>query len=320
MNELTIVTAFFDVGKGDWKNTKYSRTNDVYMQQFEFWARMQNHLIVYTQSLFADRILGIRKAFGLEGKTQIVIVDDFREKNADLYHRMCKIEKNPEYALWGMNPRALSNRADYCYVMLMKYWCVNEASKLVGDNAMLAWMDFGFNHGGDLYTCAEEFAFTWKSEALFTDRRIHLFTLFPPDEVLLCESLQLKYVCVMGAMFIVPKELAGELWTLVKKAMEALVMLDAIDDDQQLLAMAYKYKPEIFSAHQSKWFLALKEWGGGHLSCKEKADPSAQKWREKLILWLCGLKNRKKKKKQEKLEKELACRIYKAAQKFFKYC
>ena len=281
---------------------------------------MRNNLIVYTQSLFADRILEIRRGFGLEEKTRIVIVDDFREKNADLYQRMCKIEKNPEYALWGINPKALSNRADYCYVTLMKFWCINEAARLVGDNAVLAWMDFGFNHGGDFYTCAEEFAFTWKSEEFFTDRRIHLATMFSPDEVLLCESLQLKYVCVMGGVFIVPKELAGELWMLAKKSMEALVMLDAIDDDQQLLAMAYKYKPEIFSAHQSKWFLALKEWGGHHLSCKDEAEQSAHKWRQKIVIWLYGLKNRKKKKKQEKLDKELAYRIYKAAQKFFKYC
>ena len=60
--------------------------------------------------------------------------------------------------------------------------------------------------------------------------------------------------------------------------------------------------------------------GGVHLSCKEKADSSVQKWREKLFIWLCGLKNKKRKKELgEELDKELACRIYRAAQKFSKY-
>lgn len=317
MNELTIVTAFFDVGKGEWKNTVYSRTNDIYMEQFRFWARMQNELIVYTQSKFADTIFEIRKDFGLKEKTRVVIVDDFREKNSDLYVRMCKVEQNPQYSLWGINPKALSNRADYSYVMLMKYWCLNEAAKLVSDGSVLAWMDFGFNHAGDLYINSEEFAFTWRSELFFNDRRIHLFTLCHPDEVLLCESLQLKYVCVMGCMVIVPRELACVMWKIIKKSMESLVMLDAIDDDQQLLIMAYKYRPEIFSAHISKWFLPLKEYGGEHLTCKVRTEVVPQGKRAKIALWLTGLK--RKKNQGEELDRELACRIYEAAQKYYKY-
>ncbi len=317
MQEIIIVTAFFDIGRGQFKNTVYTRTEKEYIEHFKFWARIQNELIIYTQSKYKDMIFEIREAFGLRDKTRIIIVDDFREKNLDLYKRMCKVEKNPQYALWGINPRALRNRADYDYVMLMKYWCLNEAADLANEAAVLAWVDFGFNRSGACYINSEEFAFTWQSQVFSNDRRIHIFTMFDPEDVLLCESLQLMYVCAMGGIVIVPKELCGELWILMKQAMESLLMLDAIDDDQQLLVMAYKYKPEIFSVHQSKWFLPLKEYGGEHLTCKAESEntPSfdyGRKW---------GLKQWRLKEKRHSndLGRELAERVYNAADKYYKY-
>lgn len=320
MYEITIVTALFDIGREQFKNTIYNRSIETYIEHFKFWARIQNELIIYTQSKLAKTILEVRESFGLGNRTRIIIVDDFHEKNRAIYERMCKVEKNSQYALWGINPKALRNRADYDYVMLMKYWCLNEAAGLLNEKAVLAWLDFGYNNGGDFFIQPEEFAFSWREQLFFEDRRIHIFTFFDPDDVLLCESLQMMYVCAMGGMVIVPKELCAELWELMKQAMESLLMLDAIDDDQQLLVMAYKYRPEIFSVHQmpqGKWFLPLKEYGGKHLTCRsEREDTALRNFREKHFL-----KHRRLKEKRhsDELGKELAERIYKAADKYYRY-
>ncbi len=92
--------------------------------------------------------------------------------------------------------------------------------------------------------------------------------------------LQLQYLsdCIMGGVFIVSSKYAEELWNLVRAAMIALVSLDCIDDDQQLLLMAYRMNPEIFEVHISNWFLPLKEYGGNHLTITDAfANPGREK-------------------------------------------
>ena len=45
MNGITIVSAFFDCGRG---NLDYqTRKNEKYIEYFKFWARIKNPLIIY---------------------------------------------------------------------------------------------------------------------------------------------------------------------------------------------------------------------------------------------------------------------------------
>lgn len=59
--ELTIVTAYFDIGRESFKG--YERGNSKYINYFRFWARMKNNLIVYTSLEFKNEIEEIRKKF-----------------------------------------------------------------------------------------------------------------------------------------------------------------------------------------------------------------------------------------------------------------
>ena len=45
MTEITLVTAFFDIGRSSFPI--YARSNDRFFDYFYFWARIQNDLIVY---------------------------------------------------------------------------------------------------------------------------------------------------------------------------------------------------------------------------------------------------------------------------------
>ena len=44
MREITIITAFFDIGRD--KYAVYSRSVDKYLDYFRFWAGIKNKLIV----------------------------------------------------------------------------------------------------------------------------------------------------------------------------------------------------------------------------------------------------------------------------------
>jgi protein YibB len=302
MRELTIVTAFFDIGRD--KYTFLSRSVDKYLDHFRFWARMQNRLIVYTSPELAAKVMEIRRGFGLEDRTTVIEIEDVFEVEPKLYEKMKAVESRPDFFNFraNNNPKWPENMANYDYVMLMKYWCMHDAVDRGFATGLISWLDFGFNHGGECFTDPEEFDFLWKCEL---GDKVHVFCKNHPDNTFSVFQLQLFSVCMMGAPVIVPDNLAGELWRMTKKATEALVMLDCIDDDQQLLLMAYREEPEIFEIHMSDWFMPMKEHGGEHLTVRPKV--------EQKVSLVNKLRNKRYK---EKKYAEFAKRMYEAAKRY----
>ena len=45
-NNITIVTAFFPLKRENWSG--FERPNNKYFEYFEFWAKIQNDMIIYT--------------------------------------------------------------------------------------------------------------------------------------------------------------------------------------------------------------------------------------------------------------------------------
>lgn len=273
--KITLISAFFDIGRANFTNTEYTRTNEKYFEYFKFWARMKNDLVVYTDSNSSKYVRDIRNSFGLKDKTTIIEINNIYSILPNIYEKMCKVSQNEEFKMFRYYENAMSNRAPYDYVMLLKYWCMNDSVKRGLADDMLAWMDFGFNHGGKCYTNAEEFAFEWNYNF---NRKIQLFSLKPVDNISPIMTLQYLSDSIMGSLVIVPKEMCEDLWNSVLAAMEALLKLECIDDDQQLLLMTYKYNPELFELHISDWFMPLKEYGGEHLTIKEKEHVIERKY------------------------------------------
>ena len=141
---------------------------------------------------------------------------------------MKAVENKPEFFLFraNNNPEWPENMANYNYIMLMKYWCLNHAINKKIASGLLAWLDFGFNHGGSCYINSSEFNFQWNCDL---SDKIHLFCINDPEKISSVIQLQLLSVCIMGAPIILPDILANDLWNLTKKATEALLMLDCID-------------------------------------------------------------------------------------------
>ena len=52
MNDITIVTAFFDIGRGEWTPEKglphyLHRTNETYLDRFSIMAELDNPMVIY---------------------------------------------------------------------------------------------------------------------------------------------------------------------------------------------------------------------------------------------------------------------------------
>lgn len=262
---ITLVTAFFNIGREKFK--AIPRTNNTYIDNFRFWARMKNYLVVYTEPAMASTIRDVRNEFGLLDKTKIIEIEDISAIEPEILSKMESIKGNGWFERFRILPNATSNIPYYSYLMLLKTWFLQDSVKNGYASGTIAWFDFGFNHGGRLYTKPEEFDFEWDYK--FSDK-IHFFYYKEIDKKPIYETVRRLADCIMGCLYIVPDHYCSDLWSLTRSAMVSLTTVDLYDDDQLLLLMAYRARPEIFELHKSEWFLPLKEYGGNHLSVKRQ--------------------------------------------------
>lgn len=76
-----------------------------------------------------------------------------------MYTLMHDVGKHyPKYSLFPDKPE-VSNPI-YDFVMYTKFWCLAQASTVAATNK-IAWIDFGFDHGGEYYKDNQWFDRTW---------------------------------------------------------------------------------------------------------------------------------------------------------------
>lgn len=277
--ELTLVTAYFDIGRGNF-NKNYARGNNKYINYFKFWARIKNDVIIYTQPEFKDEILEIRENFGLKDKTKIIVIDDIYCLFPDMYKKMQEIENDDYYKKFRYIKYSPDNMAKYDYVMFLKTWCMMDAvEKGYVANDFVAWFDFGFNHGGEVYSKEKDFDFLWKYN--FEDK-IYLSAFKEDDSKPIFEIIQNGEVYIQGAPYIVPVHLMKTFYNLIYNAMWSLLDLGFIDDDQTLLLMAYRKNKDIFKCDVYDWFMIFKECGAKHMTIREK-KPSKLSFKDKIL-------------------------------------
>lgn len=284
-NEIILVTAFFNCGRD--KVNYQKRTDDQYFQYFRFWARIKNNLIVYASKEDLNAIMEIRKEFGLEKKTQIVEINDIWSKEIDLLEAMRRVEEKDEFKKMRLRGLDVSNQAKYNYLMLMKYWCLQDAAKIRNPDEQIAWIDFGYNHGGEVLVNEEDFDFEWKHE--FPDK-INLFTLKDPALEYGLAKLMMMTDSIMGMLLVLRAKYCKALYQFCIEAMWGLISLDCMDDDQMLLRMSYIRHPEYFELFYSNWFMPICTYGNTRMEIAH--HQVKEKWMRKIIRSLSNIKRK----------------------------
>jgi protein YibB len=267
MTEITIVTAFFDIGRAKWQG--FERDANKYINYFKFWARIKNKIVVYTDAITAPHIWGIREAYGLKDRTQVVVVDDVETLDSKVLLQLKKVIANKtllQFRERPENPEAHS--AAYDYVTYLKPYFMANAVKQNMAAGMLAWVDFGYNHGGEAFPISEEFCYQWEYD--FSDK-IHIFATEEIDDMPVFEIVKCMRVYISGGIIVGPDVLWEKVYSLFRCSMLHLTNCGMADADQTLLVMAYREAPELFEVHPvMDWFMVLKEFGGAHLTLRQR--------------------------------------------------
>lgn len=271
MHQVTIVTAFFDIGRENFRTLP--RSSEVYFEHFHFWARIQNPLVVYTSRQFRERILEIRSEFGLGDLTKVFVIDDPFAIQPEIFARMSEVSRDHWFRDFRLLPHATSGIAEYSYLMLLKSWFVSNAVSRGVTTETAAWIDFGFNHGGVAYPHTEEFDFAWRCEKDEYDKVV-LFSMDEYDDRPIFEIVRRLSDCLMGAPIIIPSRRASELWDVNRESMQTLLRVGLIDDDQLIQMMSLRARPELFEVRRSEWFRPLKDVSGAALTLTAPQEPA----------------------------------------------
>jgi protein YibB len=252
MNEITIVTAFFDIGRGEWTASKQlpgylHRTTDTYFERFSHLATLDNEMVVFTSPDLVDRVLSIRKKFA--NKTKVISLD-FHNLYQQERKIISDIQASPQFQS-RINPREVKNpeywSADYVLVNFLKSHFVNYAiQNQLTSNEIVSWVDFGYCRGADTLGGNTKWQYN------FDQNKIHFFNFRTHEEMPFDIStiIENNIVYVLGACIVAGKNMWPKLEELMKTCMGLIVGKGFVDDDQTLLHMSYLSDRDSFEIHR----------------------------------------------------------------------
>lgn len=267
---ISIVTAFYDIGRGSWEGwvngnplpTYLKRTNEEYFSRFERLLKLENDITVFTEAKFYSTFKDLSKK---HNKT-IGIIDfpDWKDVYADVafYQRIEKIQQEKEFANMikqPWNPEYWS--PEYVMINALKSFFVNSIiNNGLTKEKLVAWIDFGYaREDADVPTNV------WNYD--FDPQKIHLFT--QKQEIPSIDHLyNIVYnnVIFQGCHIVADATGWLDLETMMHENYMQLFFENMMDDDQGVLAMCYRDKKQAFEVHHNpgpNWFTAFRNFNNG---------------------------------------------------------
>ena len=262
MSDITIVTAFFDIGRGEWTPDKglphyLQRNNDNYFENFSRLAQLENDMVIFTSEDLVERVKNIRGS-----KPTNIITIDYKNSFNEFRNEISRIQNDPEY-INKINPSQIKNpeywNADYVLVNALKSSFVNQAlKKQIITTELVAWIDFGYCRDDSVLNGVKK----WQYD--FDTNKIHLFNFKEyKDGTFIQDIISNNDVYISGGCIVAGTSLWPSMEALVHHSVKELLKNNLIDDDQTLLLMSYLFKPELFELHPvstNDWFFAFRQF------------------------------------------------------------
>jgi protein YibB len=255
MSKISIVTAFYDIGRSDWSMDVHKnggplphylqRSTEKYIEHFKRMCEIDTEIIVYTSSDLASKL-------GEISPNVKVVEYDYFNIHKELRDKIEEIQTSPEF-IKRINPYQVRNpeywSKDYVGVTSLKAFYVSDAfERGLITNEWAAWVDFGYCRD------AEHIPKTKKWEYDFTPGKMHFFNYRDPDINKKLEQIQLavlnNIVYIIGGVFVGEKTQWKMLEDSMSKSMEFLMYNKLVDDDQGLLLSSYFMNPEMYELHK----------------------------------------------------------------------
>lgn len=253
MSDITVVTAFFDIGRSNWNKTPHGletphyipRSTESYFSYFENLAKIKNDMVIYCSEEHADQISKIRERNAPEAETTIVPLD-FQNSVKHIKPVIEKIQKNVEYIKFVNDPRMPEYwNADYVLVNFLKTEFVVDAYKKdYIKTDLAAWLDFGYVRSEKTLPKKGKWSYD------FDPSKMHYFNKKPIDfERPIFDIIRTNDVYIMGCHLVGGKDAWFKHLQQNMQSLASMLNCGLIDDDQTILLMNYRMDPNSFELH-----------------------------------------------------------------------
>ena len=231
MNDITIVTAFYDIGRGEWNN--FNRKTSYYFECFERLCQLKNKIIVFSEKKFKSRFDNIICNMK---PNLIVIYEEIFKTNKVLIDKIKKTQKILQEK--GGLTHGLSSPEHWCpeYVLLTTlktYFCCSATQKISGIDDTISWIDFG-------YVRKEKYLPQSKIWRYNFGNKIYLWSIKNiPQKINISEIIKNNIVYIMAGHIVASKEKWKYLKKMMNEQLEKLLSNSLVDDEQTLLLLSY---------------------------------------------------------------------------------
>lgn len=270
---VKIVTAFKSLNRHMWFGEKngmqippfIQRSNETYLERFERLCNLENDIYVFMDDDLIPEIEKIDKE-----NLYIIPIDEYLNQYDHLQRRISDIQSDPVFLSIIKNPQMPEYwNSGYVLINYLKSFFVSTIANHkfnvdlidknfdVGDEDILAWIDFGY---------AREDIDAPKN-GLFefdTNNKINLFSDGRTENELkksnVLKNIMTGDVMIQGCHIIADSCDWKTLEILMKHSIESLIQCNLIDDDQTMLLMAYNMIPNSFIINNNRgyWFNVIR--------------------------------------------------------------
>lgn len=245
---ITIVTAFYDIGRGDWSPDKgfphyLQRTTETYIERFSHMAQLENDMVVFSSADIIQKLQPLRG----DRPTKWIVFDVF-EKYEGLLRDISTIQnsenfKNLIHPSQRLNPEYWNPQ--YVVVNFLKSSFVNLALKhnLINTD-LISWLDFGYCRTADKIPSSKKWSYDFDVE------KMHFFNYKEYDGKPIPEIISTNDVYILGAKIVGGKSAWPKFELLMRDSIIELGSNGLIDDDQTLMLMSTIKQPDLFELHK----------------------------------------------------------------------
>lgn len=262
--EITIVTAFFDIGRGNIPKGKgypgyLTRTTNTYFKYFSNLAKLENEMIIFTSPDLKERIEKIRR-----GKPTKVIAINLKDKFKHILSKIREIQELDEFKK-RISSEQIKNieywSNSYVLVNNLKTFFVNKAireeakNKKIDPNRQFAWVDFGYVRNVKTLNHSSAWSYNFK------ENYIHLFSI---SDISGINSLDDVYSAIfnnkpyiIGGCIVGNQAAWDRFGKIVFDCQKMFIKNNIIDDDQGVYLMSYFRNKDFFQINylgKDNWF------------------------------------------------------------------
>lgn len=264
MSDITLVTAFFDIGRGNINRANtpdfMTRQTDTYFEYFTNLAQLENEMIVFTSTQFVDKVKQIR-----QHRPTTIVTFDFDSKLSKFRQKISEIQNDPQFI--SQVREDLRNNieywsSNYALVTNLKTYFVNKAISLnLIKTTMVAWVDFGYVRSPDVLNGVKKWQYN------FDQNHIHFFSISKNCQLNSYNDV-LDYILnnkiyIIGGVTVGSQEKWQQFLPLLYRNQKELLNNGIVDDDQGLYMMSIFKQPDLFKVNylgKKQWFAVFRKY------------------------------------------------------------